>query len=142
MKNTRIKFRGKVLHNENNFFSGQWVYGSVIYKSTSTYIYYIDVDEYGNIIGEGEVEVDPTTVGQFTGKLDINNTELYENDIVEWTRYEWVDLSDIKNGYREKTDVSHIVFRDYGFWIDSESFGWEGEKLWDWNSLKIIGNIN
>lgn len=59
--NREILFRGKRLDN------GQWVYGNYNYVNGKAYIFPEDApDSYDNY------QVDPTTVGQFTGLLDKN----------------------------------------------------------------------
>ncbi len=67
-----IKFRGKVLKGEDK---GKWVYGS--------YIYPMDESYWIQAGCECEYEVDPETVGQFTGFHDMNSKELYDGDDIE-----------------------------------------------------------
>ena len=70
-----IKFRGKRLDN------GEWIYGSLLvshFKDNKKERYFI-TQFSGNYTFEHEV--DPNTVGQFTGLRDKNGRDIWEGDI-------------------------------------------------------------
>jgi len=70
MSYREIKFRGK------SQSRGEWFYG---------YLFKSDSGERTHIIKnyKGCLDIDPDTVGEFTGLRDKNKIEIYENDLIE-----------------------------------------------------------
>jgi uncharacterized phage protein (TIGR01671 family) len=114
-----IKFRGKRLDN------GEWAYGDLTHYEDQVWI--------GMDDGRPEHEVDPSTVGEFTGITDLNNKEVYEGDIV--CRYE-----------QEEGDTLafQIVFKDLAFMGIKEGtpFIIPHDTLYGGFGVRVIGNIH
>lgn len=69
--NRTIKFRAKCLE------SGRWVYGSLLQDDYGTYQFVDFIDHH-----ETWHDIDPDTIGQFTGLYDGKGNEIYGNDIL------------------------------------------------------------
>lgn len=90
-----IKFKAKRLDGKG------WVYGNLrTSKSGNAMIIPIE--------NSGAYPVEPTTVCQFIGLVDMNGVEVYENDIVK--AVDW-----------EET-ICNVEYKDYGFCLCSKSF--------------------
>ncbi len=128
-----IKFRGQSQHD------GEWVYGNLV--GTNLIAGGIKIKyplEIWNDIRELDKweEVDPETVGQYTGKNDTsdNKKEIYEGDIVD---YEDQDIF----GASLKTIRGVIKFSEGGWIIDDEK-NQQSAFLWSETAeVRKLGNI-
>ena len=111
-----IKFRGKRLDN------GVWVEGRLLQDDYGVCMIVEFVDHH-----EQWHEVDPDTVGQYTGMKDKNGEEICEGDIVEWENMMGTKMCSV------------IAYRGRGFcFVDAHN---KPEEIWCY-VFKKIGNIH
>lgn len=124
-----IEYRGKRKDTE------EWIYGSLVIDDDKYYIClgiseYIKKDDYEVYM----IEVDPETVGQYTGLKDKNEVKIYENDILAYKDWEGETIIDgvVKYGVFNCSCCNGV----YGWYID------EGDiRMCEDNELEVIGNI-
>ena len=123
-----ILFRGKRIDN------GEWVEGllsqtTVIASNKPAYVA-LTIDELVKKPFDGcWHEVDPETVGQFTGQPDNNGKKIFEGDILR--------------GYLDSAlkRVGVVVFDDGRWEVHSQS-GLYISELTEGHELEVIGNIH
>lgn len=116
-----IKIRGKRLDN------GEWMYGDLLHLVDGVYI--------SNDNGNNMAQVDPDTVGQYTGLKDKKGKEIYDGDILAHNGEPFGYVVDGVRGYC--FDVIHFS-PEY-----EESWSLYGVVINDFNGeVEIAGNIH
>lgn len=101
MKIENIKFKAKRLDN------GEWCEGYFYEENGNTYI--IENRQKESMLNRNVTyEVDPSTICQFTGLIDMNGVEVYENDIVK--AVDWEDM------------ICNVEYKNYGFCLCGKCF--------------------
>jgi len=114
--NREIKFRGY------SYAKQKWVYGSLL-------VFGDDAQIVG--VNGGPTEVDPATVGQYTGLKNNAGTEIYEGDIIaNYVRNEFVVFWGT-TGWKARSLYTDEVFNLMG-----------GLSQVSYVSCSVIGNIH
>lgn len=122
-----ILFRGKRLDN------GEWVEGNLFIPDKVTRLNVPTEILVGTNVVRISYEVDPATVGQYTGLTDKDGKKIFEGDIVNFTRINALGYTTRRTGvvrYYDKLPV---------FYIKATT-----GDAWDWcvcQDIEVIGNV-
>lgn len=127
-----IKFRGK------RKSDGKWLYGYYFVNRGLHFIVTDDLVPAGNTFKD--YEVDPETVGQYTGLRDMKLRGIYEGDIINWLMFRY------RTGYIEEGRVEFRI-EEQAFVVINKFKTIDGRErvhniLNCRTDLKVVGNIH
>jgi uncharacterized phage protein (TIGR01671 family) len=128
MKMREILFRGKTI-------DGDWTYGYYVFAPKRTGM-------FGQTISEADFdkhyiltmkynlvkEINPETVGQYTGLCDKNGNKIFEGGIVDILT--------------ENEEIGIVIYDDGGFLVGADGFCVDFHSNINGTDLDIVGNIH
>lgn len=127
MAEREILFRGKRTYN------GKWVEGSLVVTSQGGAYIISTVEDKRDatvLVNQCSLNVDPETVGQFTGSTDKNGVKIFEGDIVRYGDTIHKVVFEERNG----TAYFGLVYSP----LETLPFG----HYQDLKRIEVIGNIH
>lgn len=141
----------EILFKAKRIDNGEWIIGSLIKTKNDYYICekpYECMDEYSSLNGQsygfgGFKFVEPSTICQCTGLVDVNGRKIWENDVVKCidknSDSEFIGVVEFGNpnsfyswGYQLKHIKGDKPNLDILLWIDMEETG---------ATCEVIGNL-
>lgn len=120
-----IKFRGK------RKTDGEWLYGYYFVNRGLHFIVTDDIAPAGNTFKD--YEVDPETVGQYTGLTDCKGKEIYEGDVMEIPETDF-----------NARIIGTVIYEDDSFFIQSRNGGSPWMLYWSLrkHNATVLGKIH